>query len=156
MLILLDIDGVMVPVQNWKVPELLPDGFPAFSAKAVSALNQILKATGAKIVLTTTHKSSFSEEQWGQLFANRGIAANIQKIHGKSGFFRRADEILEWHEKGKNKEPFVILDDDKMLNGLPKELKSRLVLTKSMIGLEGEGAEAAISILIPNRPLLLE
>ena len=33
MLLFLDIDGVMVPAKGWKSPELLNDGFPAFSSR---------------------------------------------------------------------------------------------------------------------------
>lgn len=53
--IFLDIDGVMVPAKGWKAPELMTDGFPNFSAKAVAALHTLL-APDAVIILTTSHK----------------------------------------------------------------------------------------------------
>ena len=31
MLVLLDIDGVMVPANSWKKPEFMDDGFPMFN-----------------------------------------------------------------------------------------------------------------------------
>jgi hypothetical protein len=42
MLLFLDIDGVMVPAKSWKNPELLNDGFPAFSSKASNALQHLI------------------------------------------------------------------------------------------------------------------
>ena len=53
MLILLDIDGVMVPANSWKKPEFLADGFAVFSTKSVQALNKIILETNAGILLTT-------------------------------------------------------------------------------------------------------
>jgi hypothetical protein len=42
MLLYLDIDGVMVPANSWRKPEILEDGFPEFSSKAVSSLIRII------------------------------------------------------------------------------------------------------------------
>jgi hypothetical protein len=61
-LIFLDIDGVMVPASGWKTPELLGDGFPAFSNKATSTLQSIV-STDTTIMLTTSHKAKFSVEE---------------------------------------------------------------------------------------------
>ena len=52
MLYFLDIDGVMVPAEAWKSPELLNDGFPAFSSKATSTLQHLLSEDD--IVMLTT------------------------------------------------------------------------------------------------------
>ena len=60
----------------------------------------------------------------------------------------RKDEILEWFNKQPvPNEEFVIIDDDKMLNGLPPNLKDNLVLTSPSIGLTEDLANEAISIL---------
>lgn len=48
-----------------------------------------------------------------------------------------------------NKE-FVIIDADKMLNGLPENIKSNLVLTSPSVGLTDDLADEAISILQKN------
>ena len=78
--ILLDIDGVMVPAKSWKAPELLKDGFPAFTDAAVRSLNKILERTRATIVLTTSHRDRFSELEWSGIFLNRGISARTLAI----------------------------------------------------------------------------
>ncbi len=60
MLILLDIDGVMVPANSWKKPEFHEDGFPMFNSRSVSALQKIISETGASLLLTTSHKSKYN------------------------------------------------------------------------------------------------
>ncbi len=77
MLFFLDIDGVMVPAKGWESPEFLNDGFPAFSSKATRALQSLISEE-VTIVLTTSHKSKFSNEEWKNIFRNRGI--NIENI----------------------------------------------------------------------------
>lgn len=42
MLLFLDIDGVMVPAKSWETPALLVDGFPAFSSRAIAALQRLI------------------------------------------------------------------------------------------------------------------
>ena len=77
MLFFLDIDGVMVPAKGWKSPEFLNDGFPAFSNKATLTLQSLISEEDT-VMLTTSHKSKFSIEEWKSIFKNRGI--NIDKI----------------------------------------------------------------------------
>ena len=60
MLILLDVDGVMVPANSWKKPEFHDDGFAVFSSKSASALQKIITETGATILLTTSHKTKYN------------------------------------------------------------------------------------------------
>jgi hypothetical protein len=146
--IFLDIDGVMIRGASWKSVELLNDGFPAFSNKAVSSLNKIIEKTGASILLTTSHKSNYTINQWKGIFSKRGIVASIKKLNKNNNHLSRKDEILNWLENHHNEdESFVILDDDKCLNDLPSEIKERLVLTSSLIGLTDDHVELVVNIL---------
>jgi hypothetical protein len=149
MLILLDIDGVMVPANSWKKPEFHDDGFPMFSPKSVNALQKIISETGASLLLTTSHKSKYNVAQWRNIFKSRGIKAkHIHRLSSSSLHLSRKDEILNWYmAKHVPNEEFVIIDDDKLLNGLPENIKHNLVLTSSSVGLTEELAENAISIL---------
>lgn len=154
MLILLDIDGVMVQAKSWSSPPLREDGFYGFSTRAVDALNKIITAFDAKIVLTTSHKYKFSLEEWKLILKNRGIKLNsIDRLPANVGHLSRKDEILNWFSMNKNVEDFVIIDDDTSLNGLPKILIERLVQTKPLIGLNSSHVSLAIGIL--NTPLEL-
>jgi hypothetical protein len=147
LIILLDIDGVMVPASGWKVPELLNDGFPGFSNKAVRSLNKILSTTNASILLTTSHKSKYSLEAWKKIFANRGIHAKISKLKKAKKSQTRKEEILHWLHAHPNVKNFVIIDDDKSLNDLPNNFKNKVILTSPLVGLDEMLADKAIETL---------
>ncbi|WP_345950854.1 HAD domain-containing protein [Mucilaginibacter sp. PAMB04274] len=149
MLILLDIDGVMVPANSWKKPEFLEDGFPIFNFRSVKALQRILAATNASVVLTTSHKTKYNANEWKRILKSRGInPKKVRRLPTNSLRVSRQDEILEWYRKHPDlKEEFVIIDDDKMLSNLPENLKENLVLTSPSVGLTDDLADEAISIL---------
>jgi ATP-dependent helicase/DNAse subunit B len=148
MLFFLDIDGVMVPAKGWKSPELLNDGFPAFSSKATLVLQGLISEE-VTVILTTSHKSNFSIEEWKNIFRNRGI--NIEKIKSlpeNINNLSRKDEIVNWFKINNNAdENFVIIDDDKSLNELPDFLKANFIQISPYIGLTEEHSEAIKSIL---------
>lgn len=138
MIILLDIDGVMVPAHNWKSPEILGDGFLAFSKTAIEALQDIISNQTA-VVLTTTHRFKYTVAEWREIFKTRGIVVDdIRLLEANFQGLNRKDEILEWMTFHSVTEDFAILDDDKSLNDLPVDLKSHLVLTSPLIGLTRE------------------
>jgi hypothetical protein len=137
MLIFLDIDGVMVPAKSWQRPEILEDGFVAFSSKAVQVLKEVLSQnTNACIMLTTSHKSRFSHSEWIEIFQRRGLNVNqLNSLVENTELLSRKEEILNWFNTNEIQEGFIIIDDDKSLNDLPKFFKDRLVLTSSLVGL---------------------
>lgn len=135
MLIFLDIDGVMVPAQSWKNPELLSDGFSEFSTKSVRVLQELISEE-TTIVLTTSHKSTYTIDEWKAIFRRRGITVNkIERLEENTARLSRKDEILRWFKFNTVSEDFIILDDDKSLNDLPPTLKNHLILTSPLIGL---------------------
>jgi ATP-dependent helicase/DNAse subunit B len=137
MLIFLDIDGVMVPAKSWQRPEILEDGFVAFSSKAVQVLKEVLSQnTNATIMLTTSHKSRFSHSEWKDIFQRRGLNVNqLKSLVENTELLSRKEELLNWFNTNEIHEDFIIIDDDKSLNDLPKFFKDRLILTSSLIGL---------------------
>lgn len=147
MLILLDIDGVMVPTTSWKPTEILSDGFASFSARAVANLQTIIYNTGASILLTTSHKSRYSNSEWEEIFKVRGITTSINVLEPNEDNLNRKEEILRWFAKTNTSESFVILDDDKSLNGLPEYVKSKAIVTSGTVGLTVDEVQVAISIL---------
>ncbi len=150
MLILLDIDGVMVPAKPWSSPPNLEDGFPVFSSKAVQALNEIVSRTNANILLTTSHRGRFSVEEWNTIFRNRKVDVHILKTLSTVDYDKlqtRANEIRSWFAAYTGEEDFIIIDDDKSLNSLPQYLKDRVVQTQAMIGLTTSDVEKAIELL---------
>ncbi|RZJ71275.1 HAD domain-containing protein [Flavobacterium sp.] len=147
MLLLLDIDGVMVPTTTWKPSEILSDGFANFNSRAKNSLQTIIDRTGTSILLTTSHKSRFDISEWMEIFRNRGIIADIDILRSNNDYLTRKDEIIRWFTEANTSESFVILDDDKSLNGLPNHLKSKAIITSGTVGLTPDQAEEAIQIL---------
>ena len=137
MLIFLDIDGVMAPAKSWQRPDILEDGFVDFSSKAVSVLQDVLAQNAdTTIILSTSHKSRFSLNQWKIVFERRGLRVNkIQSLNDNTDFQSRKIEILNWFASNDIDEDFIIIDDDKSLNDLPTFYKDRLILTSSLVGL---------------------
>lgn len=147
MLLMLDIDGVMVQASPWKRVELLNDGFYEFMPRAVDGLRKIISETGASIVLTTSHKSTYSLIEWEAIFKKRGIEADIFKLEDNTDFLSRKEEIMRWVTKNQDYKDFVIVDDDKSLHDLPKEIKEKVVFTQPYVGLKEENVTNAIEIL---------
>ena len=150
MFVFLDIDGVMVPAKPWSAPELLEDGFPAFSGASVEMLREILCPNDC-IILTTSHKSRFSPKEWKAIFGRRGVqTGRMETLPENSRNLSRRDEILAWFNVHSPEENFIIIDDDKSLNALPGFLKNRLLLTSGMIGLNLSHREE-IQVLLTDR-----
>jgi hypothetical protein len=151
MLIFLDIDGVMVPAKGWKVPELMIDGFPAFSSKAISVLQNLI-TDDTTLILTTSHKSYYSVNEWVEIFKKRGI--EIEKIkcleNNSTTNRNRKDEILNWFNTTVINEDYIIIDDDTSLNSLPEYLKDHLLLTSPLIGLTDEHLDTIKGIISSN------
>ena len=151
MKILLDIDGVLVTTPAWRRSALDTDGFLKFNERAASNLAGIIGKTNAAIVLTTTHRVNYSVPEWIQLFKHRGIHAPaisfINDITSLSNMHDRATEIKQWVEKQDDDLPFVVIDDDLSINGLPTYIKEKCVLTKPLIGLDDEATMKVFQVL---------
>ncbi|WP_025144991.1 HAD domain-containing protein [Pedobacter jeongneungensis] len=147
MFLLLDIDGVMVPANSWRKPEILADGFAEFNPKAVKALNKILHHHNFEIVLTTSHKFKYSLNQWLDIFKTRDIIlSKIDRLPDNIDLVNRKSEILNWFNSQDNNDDFIILDDDKSLNDLPPSLKQRLVQTSASVGLTDDLADEVLEL----------
>jgi len=138
MKIFLDIDGVMVHGNPHKSVELENDGFYKFNTSAVEILKSIIYKTKDELILSTTHRFRFNVSQWKEIFKRRGILAkklSIVDLPLENNWTRKM-EIQYWISKHNfSTDDLVIIDDDKSLNDLPADLKQRLVLTNSYVGL---------------------
>ena len=135
MTIFLDIDGVLIPAKSWETPVLLRDGFPDFTASSVSVLRKIISHS-TKVVLTSSHRSRFSLEEWRQIFKIRGIQLSyIERLDDNQEGVSRREEMLNWFNRNHSINDFIIIDDDSSLNDLPSDFKNRLISTSSFIGL---------------------
>ena len=145
MLIYLDIDGVMVPANSWRRPDILEDGFMDFTSKAVNALNRIISDSSARIILTTSHKHKYSLIEWKSIFIKRNIIVNdILRLPENMNHYNRREELLSWFNVNEDLDDFIIIDDDKSLNELPEFFKSKLIQTSSSVGLTEYLADEAL------------
>lgn len=146
MLLYLDIDGVMVPANSWRKPEILEDGFPEFSPNAVRSLEKIISHSSADIVLTTSHKHKYTLKEWETIFKRRNINVNkITRLPKNLNHLNRKDELINWFTTKHLKDNFIIIDDDKSLNGLPDYLKEKLIQTSGSVGLTDSLADEALN-----------
>lgn len=145
--IFLDIDGVMVPAKSWEVPEILSDGFPAFSSKSVSVINNFIDENST-VILTTSHRANYSIYEWKAMFKLRGLEIlNIERLDENMNILSRREELIQWFSTNEYLENFVIIDDDKSLNSLPENLRKHLVQTSSTVGLTEVHIEEILLVL---------
>jgi hypothetical protein len=150
MVIFLDIDGVMIPSKSWERQDVQPDGLALFHPKAVGVLNYFITST-TTILLTTSHKDRFTIQEWEAIFETRGLKkVRVQSLASNENNLSRKEELLKWFSHNKIEDNFVIIDDDKSLNDLPLNLKNRLLLTSSMIGLKESHIAEIQNILDKN------
>jgi hypothetical protein len=155
MLLFLDIDGVLVPAKGWKAPELLEDGFPAFSKSSTTILQRLI-TDEVTVLLTTSHKSRYTIEEWKSIFKNRGInIENIQSLPVNSEFLSRKEELINWFKLNQVDSNFVIIDDDKTLQDLPVSIKSNLVQPSPTVGLNETHLELINTILRKDTSIFL-
>ncbi len=141
MKILLDIDGVMVPAKPWIHPARSSDGFYVFKPTAVDSLNVLISNHNADLLLTTSHRHSYSLEKWRDLQVDRGVIVNsLNRLPIHHGSASRREEIMRWIHNNPSTE-FIIIDDDSSLQDLPSEIKQRWIQTKPYIGLTRTAAE---------------
>lgn len=152
MTILLDIDGVMETTPPWRRPELAEDGFMCFNKRAATNLSLLLTATGAHVVLSSTHRVNFSIGTWKQIFYARGIDVNvISKIDSQISLDHkktRAEELLKWINNPDSDNNYVIIDDDSSIHALPESIKEHWVKTNTLIGFDDSCRIKAMNILL--------
>ncbi|HVY94789.1 MAG TPA: HAD domain-containing protein [Bryobacteraceae bacterium] len=136
-----DIDGVLNNPGCYS--RRTANGTPA-DPKCIAALNRILQATGARIVLSSTWRID-GMEFCNDRFAEWGVVAAIFDVTPQLDFSPRGHEIDAWLKACEEEiEAFVILDDT--ANMYPH--LDRLILTEESCGLTEEDADRAIAILL--------
>lgn len=149
MKLFLDIDGVMVHANPHRKVDHDEDGFYRFDIRAMEALMYLLANIDIEeIILSTSHRFSFSLTEWQQLLSNRGIKipiiSRIESVMTPQK--SRYEEIQEWVDHRHLKvDQILIIDDDHSLNGLPSDIKARLILTSPYVGLRMRDIEEYLS-----------
>lgn len=145
MILVLDIDGVLITTPTWKSDSIDSDGYSAFNQNCVENLNNLLALDSFNIWLSSTRRTAKSLREFNDIFKNRGITGEI------AGFLpeypnckNRKEEVLAFLKETKPSQ-FLIIDDDKSLNGLNNEFKKNLISTELTKGFNEEKLEEAIN-----------
>ena len=116
-----DVDGVLATPKSYKTILSVPvdkehcidKDYNSFSAKAVANLNKIIKATDAKIVISSTWRKLYSLEALQSIFVQEGIKGEVIGLTPiLNAPFGRGEEILEWIELNSVPERYAVIDDD--------------------------------------------
>jgi len=142
--LILDLDGVLITTPPWKADEMDFDGYSKFNQSCIDNLNELLALTDFDIWLSSTRRTMKSIEEFNLIFANRNIKKPVLGFLPEyTSCANRKEEILRYLDEFKP-ENYLILDDDKSLNGLDNIIKDRLILTQLMKGFSQEQLKLAI------------
>jgi hypothetical protein len=147
MLLLLDLDGVLITTPPWKTDLLHADGYSDFNPVCVQQLNTLLAATSSEIWLSSSRRKAKTLEEFNLIFKNRGIQQTIVDFLPVYPFNYSRKKEIEAFLAFQQPDKYLILDDDKSLNGLAPVHKNRLVLTNSLQGFSKKKLAEAIEKL---------
>lgn len=145
--LLLDLDGVLILTPPWKSDIIENDGYSAFDKKCVDNLNNLLDAFEFDIWLSSTRRLNKTLKEFNTIFRNRGITQKIKGFVPKYQVKLNRREELTKFITLKTLEAFLIIDDDKSLNGLNDEFKKGLVLTDPYLGFNIQKLHEAYQLL---------
>lgn len=140
--IFLDIDGVM---NNVGTRPQSPRGLVDYlDPENVGVLNQVVRATGAVVVVSSSWRLSNSLAELQASFAAAGCVAQIIDVTPRSAGGERALEVAAW--LARQSEPpvcFVVIDDEFEMPAFP----DRLVRTRKLHGLCAGDLPAVLGLL---------
>ncbi|WAS98257.1 HAD domain-containing protein [Nannocystis punicea] len=138
----LDIDGVMNTLSSPVDPAI---GLTSLLLPGcVAALNRVVQATGAVVVVTSTWRLTMPLAELRAHFRAAGCVAEIVDVTPDLDAPRRDREIAAWlAAQAEPPRAYCILDDDRDMDGLP----GRLVRTDSRRGLGDDELPRVLALL---------
>jgi hypothetical protein len=123
----------------------------SLDSKLIAHITSIIKATGAKVVISSAWRNTFSLQILELLLKHHGFTGEvIDSTPSKMSLHSRAGEIFMWLRNAKenklNVENFVIIDDDSSPKNI-EYLVDNLVVTDYSQGLDEAKTLQAIEIL---------
>jgi hypothetical protein len=142
-LLILDLDGVLITNPSWKADRIHSDGYSEFNESCVENLNRLLTLAEFDIWLSSTRRTVKTLTEFNLIFKNRGIKKEIIGFLPEYADCRnRKEEVLKFIAEFKASD-FLIIDDDKSLNGLESGIKESLILTELTKGFNSEKLKEA-------------
>lgn len=140
----MDLDGVLITTPIWKADEMDSDGYSKFNKDCVAYLNSLLSKYDFDIWLSSTRRTVKTLAEFNKIFKNRNIESEIKGFLPEFPECKtRKDEIIRFIEEFEISD-FLIIDDDKSLNGIDENHKEKLILTELQKGFDSMKLEVAI------------
>ena len=145
--IFLDLDGVMMPFTkgNKRQRENHFDEDNKWSKESINYLNQLTRATGAKIVVISSLRKIKTHTEIKNKFKEMGIKGEIIGFTPILENEYRGDEIFKWLSDY-NVKNFVIIDDEEHHN-IPDLFGDNYIKPKSDVGINEKKFNQALEIL---------
>lgn len=136
-----DIDGVLVTARSLSSSghQPLSDGFNAFDPDAVTYLNEVVRLTGVKIVVTSTWRAN-GFIRLSRIMESRGVLIHDVTPIGHE-FKDRGEEISAWVGTHRPKD-CAIIDDREVLGH-----EGRVVIVDRKLGITMAAASEVVKIL---------
>ena len=163
-ILFLDIDGVLncdesqrAAANQFEYMEHVPDelyGPSQLDRSRIGLLNQVVDATGCKLVVSSTWRQRYIIGELNALLRSQGLKGNLYRYTPRpfqltpgGAWSKRGDEIESWlSTTTKEITSWAAVDDDAVKLADP----SRLVRTDLAFGLEQPHVEALIKLLGPG------
>ena len=117
-IIFLDIDGPMIPVRAFVLPgnKFGEGSAKCFDHVAVAMINTLVEFTGAKVVLSSSWRCHFTQEQMLVFFEREGLHITFHEDWATTWKFssERCHEIKWWLDDYPETTHYVIIDDARM------------------------------------------
>ena len=137
--IFLDFDGVLITREYHIIGE---DGCTPYPHEyLINKLHQLIEKTGAQIVVSSSWRLYFTDEELSKIINHPVIG---QTIHDYPKYKSRGEEIAHYLREHRDIDNYVIVDDE---DDMLKEQAYHFVHCKNHEGLTDEKIEEAIKIL---------
>lgn len=150
-IIFLDFDGVMDTesydsyLVNNNIPNVDEYG-PVFAPECVKTLENILNATGAQIVVSSTWKECMTLEEIREMWKKRNLPGYILDVTPNVNPHFRGDEINAWLERQKEECLYAIIDDMDA-SQFTKEQLAFLAQTNPWVGMDEETEQRVLYLM---------
>lgn len=143
--IFLDIDGVLIPAESVSMINHADfDDNEKWNKKSINNLNELIKETGAKIVISSHYRKLKTMEEIKNKFKELGINASIVGEISKGNNMLRGEEIQKYVDDNNIKD-FVVIDD--LSHDFNNFFPEKYVKPKTNIGFDKENLKKALNIL---------
>ena len=120
---------MLITTPPWKADKMDSDGYSEFNKSTVENLNRLLTLTEFDIWLSSTRRTVKTLREFNEIFKNRNITSKIVGFLPEYADCKNRKEEVQKFITESNLMDFLIIDDDKSLNGLESVIKENLILT---------------------------